>query len=55
MVEFALTLLDSEGHQLTDPIVGTGNIEFYGFYLERAIAAAVNRLARSNGLEEAGF
>lgn len=35
-----LLFLDGEGQQLADPIVGTGNIEYYGFYLERAIAAA---------------
>ena len=39
-----LLFLDANGHSLTDPIVGTGNIEFYGFYLDRKIKEATDAI-----------
>jgi pimeloyl-ACP methyl ester carboxylesterase len=40
-----LLFLDANGHSLTDPIVGTGNIEFYGFYLDKKIEEATAALS----------
>ena len=39
-----LLLLDGQGVSLVDPLVGTPNLEFYGFYLHRAIETATNKL-----------
>jgi len=35
-----LLLLDGQGESLVDPLVGTPNLEFYGFYLDKKIEAA---------------
>lgn len=39
-----LLLLDGQGVSLVDPLVGTPNLEFYAFYLHRAIETATNKL-----------
>ena len=39
-----LLLLDGQGVSLVDPLVGTPNLEFYAFYLHRAIETASNKL-----------
>ena len=39
-----LLLLDGQGVSLADPLVGTPNLEFYAFYLHRAIETATNEL-----------
>jgi hypothetical protein len=35
-----LLFLDALGNSLTEPLVGTGNIEFYSFYLQQKIDEA---------------
>ena len=37
--------LDTAGETLTAPLIGTGNIEFYSFYLEQKIEAAEKALS----------
>jgi thioredoxin-related protein len=39
-----LLLLDGQGESLAEPLVGTPNLEFYAFYLHRAIETATNKL-----------
>ncbi len=39
-----LLLLDGQGESLVHPLVGTPNLEFYAFYLQRAIETATNKL-----------
>ena len=42
-----LLLLDGQGESLADPLVGTPNLEFYGFYLNKNIEAATEALRTS--------
>lgn len=44
-------VLGSDGESLSEPLVGTRNLEMYGFYLERAIDEATETL-RSRPLDE---
>jgi thioredoxin-related protein len=37
-----MLFLDANGENLVKPLVGTGNIEFYGYYLEKKINEAAN-------------
>lgn len=39
-----LLFLDAAGNSLTEPLVGTGNIEFYSFYLQQKIDEASRAL-----------
>jgi thioredoxin-related protein len=39
--------LDKAGNSLVEPLVGTGNIEFYSFYLDKKIEAAAKTLSTS--------
>jgi pimeloyl-ACP methyl ester carboxylesterase len=39
-----LLLLDGRGESLTEPLVGTPNLELYAFYLHKAIETATNKL-----------
>lgn len=40
-----ILFLDGSGQEVADRIVGVGNIEYYGFYLDKAIAAATKVIA----------
>jgi len=42
-----LLLLDGQGASLVNPLVGTPNLEFYGFYLDKKIEAATEALEMS--------
>jgi hypothetical protein len=42
-----LLFLDGKGRELADRIVGISNIEYYGFYLDKAIASATKAMAES--------
>jgi len=42
-----LLLLDGQGVSLADPLVGTPNLEFYAFYLDKKIEAAAEALETS--------
>jgi len=39
--------LDKAGNSLVEPLIGTGNIEFYSFYLDKKIGAAAETLSTS--------
>ncbi len=39
-----IVLVDASGSPLAEPLVGINTVEFYGFYLDRAIAEARDRL-----------
>ena len=39
--------LDTAGNSLIEPLIGTGNIEFYSFYLDKKIEAATEALETS--------
>jgi thioredoxin-related protein len=39
-----LLFLDSQGRELTDPLVGVNTLEMYGFYLDTAVAQAQKAL-----------
>ena len=43
-----LLFLDGKGRELTDRIVGISNIEYYGFYLDKAIASATSAIVESS-------
>jgi hypothetical protein len=43
-----LLFLDGKGRELTDRIVGISNIEYYGFYLDKAIALATSAIVESS-------
>jgi len=43
-----LLFLDGRGREVSDRIVGISNIEYYGFYLDKAIASATSAIAESN-------
>lgn len=47
-VQFAPTVLflDAEGRQVASPLIGAGKADFYGSYLDDAIAAGVKAAAR---------
>ena len=42
-----LLFLDSRGREVSDRIVGISNIEYYGFYLDKAIASSTSAIAES--------
>ena len=42
-----IIFLDKTGNSLVKPLVGTGNIEFYSFYLDKKIGAAAETLSTS--------
>ena len=39
-----LEIVNPKGHALTEPLVGAGISDFYGFYVEQRITDAVNQL-----------
>ena len=39
-----LEIVNPKGHALTEPLVGAGISDFYGFYVEQRISDAVNQL-----------
>jgi hypothetical protein len=39
--------MDGQGRELADRIVGISNIEYYGFYLDKAIASASKAMAKT--------
>ena len=41
-------LFDSQGHELTDPIVGLLTVDFYGGYLDNAIDEALAKIHAKN-------
>jgi len=41
-----LLFLDSDGQEVSDPLVGISNIEYYGVYLDRAIDTATTEIAK---------
>ena len=43
-----LLFLDGKGRELTARIVGISNIEYYGFYLDKAIASATGAMVESS-------
>ena len=44
LVTPTLLFLDGQGESLTEPLVGTPNLEFYGFYLDKKIEAAAEAM-----------
>ncbi len=50
-----IKLLDAHGRELVPPLVGVGNPDFYGSYLDAAIAAAGNKLHEGATLRPAAF
>ncbi len=40
-----LLFLDIDGHELTDRMVGINTVEFYGYYLDESLRAAIDRAA----------
>ncbi len=42
-----ILFLDKAGTSLVEPLVGTGNVEFYSFYLDKKIEAAAKTLSTS--------
>ena len=42
-----ILFLDKAGNSLVEPLIGTGNIEFYSFYLDKKIGAAAETLNTS--------
>lgn len=39
-----VAFVDSDGHQLTDPIIGVLTMDFYHYYFEEALGKSIDRL-----------